>query len=93
MIAGVEIDRVLGLVGEMRATVLQLGDLGLWIGLAGPLLVRQLLAFAGAVDADEIVRIRRLDAALLGHLLQHFAIGPAIVPAHDGAQRGIGLHR
>ena len=36
---GIEIDRVLGLVGQMRATVLQLGDPGLWIGLAGPLLV------------------------------------------------------
>ena len=66
---------------------------GLRIGLAGPLLVRQLLALAVAVEANQIVRRRRLDAALLGHLRQHFAIGPAIVPAHDRAQRGIGLHR
>lgn len=41
---GVEIDRMLRLVGKMGATVFQLGDLGLRIGLAGPLLVRQLLA-------------------------------------------------
>src|SRR5437763_9738790 len=30
--AGIEIDGVLGLVGQVRPTVLQLGDLGLWIG-------------------------------------------------------------
>src|SRR4051812_2109786 len=78
--AGVEIDGVLGLVGQVRPTVLQLGDLGLWIGPADPLLVRQLLTLAGPVNTDEILRTRRLDAALLGHLRQHFAVGPAIVP-------------
>jgi hypothetical protein len=36
---GVEIDGVLGLVGQMCTAVLQLRDLGLWIGLARPLLV------------------------------------------------------
>jgi hypothetical protein len=40
-----------------------------------------------------LVRRRRVDTALLGHLRQHFVIGSAIVPAHDRAQRGIGLHR
>jgi len=45
--AGIEIDGVLGLVGQVRPTVLQLGDLGLWIGPADPLLVRQLLTLAG----------------------------------------------
>jgi hypothetical protein len=61
--AGVEIDRMLGPVRQVRATVLQLGDLGIRIGLAGPLVVRQLLALAGAVDANKIVRTRRLDAS------------------------------
>jgi hypothetical protein len=37
--AGVEIDRMLRLVGRVRATVLQLCDSGLWIGFADPLLV------------------------------------------------------
>ena len=46
--AGIEIDGVLGLVGQVRPTVLQPGDLGLWIGRADPLLVRQLLALAAA---------------------------------------------
>jgi hypothetical protein len=41
--AGVEIDRMLGLVGQPCPTVFQLGDLGLWIGLANPLFVRSLL--------------------------------------------------
>src|SRR5205814_5266575 len=77
--AGIEIDGVLGLVGQVRPTVLQLGDLGLWIGPADPLLVRQLLTLAGPGNTYEIVRTRRLNAALLGHLRQHFAVGPAIV--------------
>ena len=63
---GIKIDGVLGLIGQVRPTVLQLGDLGLWIGPADPLLVRQLLTLAGPVNTDEIVRTRRLDAALPG---------------------------
>ena len=54
--AGIEIDRVLRFVSQVRPTVLQLGDLGLRIGPADPFFVRQLFALAVAIDADEIVR-------------------------------------
>ena len=91
--ARVEIDRMFGLVGKMRRAVLHLGDLGVRIGLARPIFVRQLLAFALAVEPDQVVDRRRLDAALLGHPRQHLAIGLAIVAAHDRPQRGVGLHR
>jgi hypothetical protein len=40
----VEIDRVFRFVGEMGRAVLHLGDLGIGIGRARPILVRQLLA-------------------------------------------------
>jgi hypothetical protein len=55
--AGVEIDRMFGLVGEMRRAVLHLGDLRLSIGLARPILVRELLTFALTVESDQIVDV------------------------------------
>ena len=91
--ARVEIDRMFGLVGKMRRAVLHLGDLRVRIGLARPIFVRQLLAFALAVEPDQVVDRRRLDTALLGHPRQHLAIALAIVAAHDRPQRGVGLHR
>ena len=91
--AGVEVDRMLGLVGEMRRPVLHPGDLRIRIGRARPVLVRQLLALAGAIEPDEIVDRRRCDAALLRHPGQHLAIGLAAVAPHDGSQRGVGFHR
>jgi hypothetical protein len=65
--ARVEINGVLQFVREMRRAVLR-------IGLARAILVRQLLALALAVKLDEVVDRRRLDAALLSHPRQHFAI-------------------
>jgi hypothetical protein len=83
-----------GLVGEMRRAVLHLCDFGIGIGLACPVLVRELFALAVAVESDEVVDRRRLDAALPGHPRQHLAIGFASVAAqHDRPHRGIGLHR
>ena len=55
--AGVEIDRVFGFVGEMRRAILHLGDLGVRIGLAHPILVRELLALAPTIETDEIVGV------------------------------------
>src|SRR5208283_5143547 len=56
-------------------------------GLARPIVVRQLLAFALAVEPDQVVDRRRLDAALIGHPRQHLAIGLATVAAHNRPQR------
>jgi hypothetical protein len=70
-----------------------LGDLRLRIGLAHPVRIGQLLALAGAIDANEIVGRRRFDPTLLGHPLQHLPVGLARVPADDRPERGVGLHR
>ena len=83
---------MLGLVGETRAAVLQLGDLGLGIARRGPVGVRQPLAFSLAVEPDQVVRRRRRDAALLGQPLEHLAVALAGVAPHDRAQRRVGLH-
>jgi hypothetical protein len=84
---------VLGLVSQMGRAVLHSGDLRIRIGLARPILVRKLLALALAVEPDQVVNRWRLDATLLRHARQHLAIGLTIVAPHDGAQRGVGLHR
>ena len=90
--AGIEIDGVFRLVGQMRGTVLHPGDLRLGIGPAHPIPVGQLLALPCPVQANEIVGRGRLDAALLSHPLQHLPVGLARVPAHDRPQRGVRLH-
>ncbi len=91
--AGVEIDRVLGLVGQMRGAVLHPRDLRIRIGRARPILVRKLLALPPAIEPDEVVDRRRFDATLLRHLRQHLAIGLAAIAPHDGSQGGVGFHR
>jgi hypothetical protein len=75
--AGDEIDRVLRLVGQMRRSVLHLGDLGVRVGRALPVGVRQRLAFALAVKARRILSRRCFDAALLRHPRQHLAVALA----------------
>ena len=91
--AGIEVDRVFGLISKMRRAVLHLGDLRIGIGFARPILVRELLALPLAVEPDKVIDRRRRYAALLSHPRQHLAIGLATVATHDGSQRGVGLHR
>src|SRR5271166_1590964 len=91
--AGVEIDRVLGLVGQMRRPILHPGDLRLGVGRALPVRVRQRLALALAVEARQILGAGRVDPALFRHPRQHLAIALAVVAPHDRAQRRVGLHR
>ena len=91
--AGVEIDRVLRFVGQMRRPVLHPGDLRLGVGRALPIRVRQRLALALAVEARQVLGARRVDPALFRHPRQHLAIALAVVAPHDRAQRGVGLHR
>ena len=83
---------MLGLVGEVRAAVLQLGDPGLGVGRRGPLGVRQPLALPLAVEPDQVLGRRRRDPALLRQPLQHLPVALAAVAAHDRAQGGVGLH-
>ena len=89
-----EVDRVLRLVGQMRRSVLHLGDPGVTVGRALPVGVRQRLALAlPVVEARQVLGARRVDAALFRHPRQHRAIALAAVAPHDRAQRGVGLHR
>ena len=90
--ARVEIDRVLRLVGQMRRSVLHLGDPGVRVGRVFPVGVRQRLALALAVEARQVFGRRRLDPALVRHPRQHLAIALAIVAANDRAKRRVGLH-
>ena len=81
--AGVEIDGVFRLVGEMRGPVLHLGDAGLRVGLGHPRLVGQLPALTLAVQAHKVLRARRLDPAFPRHPGKHRAIVLAGIAAHD----------
>ena len=77
----------------MSRSVLHLRDPGVGVGRTFPVGVRQGLALAPAVKAGEVLGRRRLDPALLRHPRQHRPVALAIVAPHDGAQRGVGLHR
>ena len=83
---------MLRLVGQMRRSVLHLGDPGVRVGRTLPVGVRQPLALALAVEARQVLGRRRLNPALLRHPRQHRAIALAAVAPHDRAQRGVGLH-
>ena len=63
--AGVEVDRVLGLVGEAGAAVLELGDPRVRVGRRGPLGVGQALALPLPVEPDEVLGRGCRDPALL----------------------------
>ena len=89
---GVEIDRVLGLVGQPGAAILQLGDLGLWVRRREPVCVGQPLALALAIQPDQVVGRRGLDAAFLGQTLQHLPVAFAAVAPDDRAQCRVGRH-
>jgi hypothetical protein len=89
--AGVQINRMLRLVGEMRSAILQFRDTSFRIGLGHPFAVGQRLAFAGPVEADQIGRARGLEAALLGQAAQHLLVIFTGVTADQAAQRGVGF--
>jgi hypothetical protein len=68
-----------------------LGDTRRRIGLRHPVGVGQRLVLARAIEADQGRRGRRFDAARPGQTAQHLLVILAAVPAHQTAQRGIGL--
>ena len=64
--AGVQIHRVLGLVGQMRRAVLHLGDLGLGVALRNPIRVGKLLALALPLQTRQVLGRGCLDPAFPG---------------------------
>ena len=76
----------------MGRAVLHPGDPGLGVAPGNPILVRQLLALALAVQMRQILGCRRLGAALPGQALQHLPVALTRVAPHDVPQRRVGLH-
>jgi hypothetical protein len=60
------------LAGQIRLPLLHRADPDLRIGLAHPILVRELLFLAVVIHADEILR-RHFDPALMRHTLRRLA--------------------
>jgi hypothetical protein len=89
--AGIEIDGVLRFVGKVRGAVLHPGDARRRIGWRRPVGVRQGLALAASVEADQVLGTWCLDTALLSQTAQHLLVILAGVPPHQAAQGGIGF--
>lgn len=91
-----QIDNVLGLVGQVRRAVFHPGDAGVGIGGTGPLLVRDFLVRAGFVELSQVFVAGRIivfvDATLLFHQPREvFLPVLARILADDALHRGVGL--
>jgi len=87
-----QINGVLGLVGQMGATVLHLGDFRVRVVGVVPLVVAALLALPLTVQTGQVLRTRRLDPRGLGQSGQEFAIRLTRIPPHDRAHGGVSCH-
>ena len=90
--AGVQVDRMLGFVGQMRPAVFHLRDLRIGVVRVGPLLVRRLL-LALLVHPCQVLARRGLDPRGRGEPGQKRLIALAGVAPHDAAHRGVRLER
>ena len=90
--ARIQVDRMLGLVGQMRATVLHLRDLRVGIGRARPVLVRGLVATT-AIQPRQRGPRRSPDPGLLRQPRQEFVVLLSRVAPHDATHGGIRLQR
>ncbi len=86
--AGVHVDRVLGLVREMRAPVFHLRDARLGIVWMLPIGVAALLRPL-PIQAREVRARRGLDPGLHGESRQKGVVALARIAAHDGPQRRV----
>ena len=90
--AGLEIDRMLGLVREMRPAVLHLGNLGVGIVRMAPVVIRAFL-LPLPIDSRQIGARRRPDAGGLGERRQKLLIALAAVASDDAPQGGVRFQR
>ena len=88
--ARLEINRVLGLVCQVRSAVLHFRDLRVGIVRMFPLIVRSLF-LALSIDPRQICACWRPNARRLGKLRQELLVVLARVASDDAAQRGIGF--
>src|SRR6185437_13907007 len=86
--AGLQIDRMLGLMREVRAAVLHLRDLRIGIMRIDPVLVG---AFVGplAIEFRQLLARGRLDSGFFRQLDQELFVRYASIAAYDRAQRRI----
>ena len=93
----VQIDDVFGLVGQMRAAVLHLGDPAVGVGFAPPLFVRDLLVLAIAIEPSHFFGRRfvaLLDLARFLHQTPDILLPVlARVAADDALHRRVGFQR
>ena len=90
--AGVQVDRVLGLVGQMRPAILHLRDAGLGVVRVPPLAVPALLRPLPIEPRQGRPR-GRLDARGLRQLRQERLIRLPRIAPHDAPQRRVRLER
>ena len=90
--AGLQIDRMLGLVGQMRAAIFHLRDLRIRIVRVRPVFVRRLL-LALPIQPRQVLPRRRLDARGLREPRQKLLIVFSRIAPHDAAHRRIGFER
>lgn len=87
---GLEIDGVLGLVGQVRPPILHLGDLRVGILWMGPIVVRP-FPLPLSVNTGQIRPGRCLDAGGSRELRQEVLIALPGAAPYDAAQRGVRL--
>ena len=87
-----QVHRMLGGVRQMRAAVLHLRDLGVWILRVRPIVVRPLL-LAPSVEPGQFSTSRCGDTGRGREPCQPGLVLLARVPAHDAPQRRVGFQR
>src|SRR6266513_2722557 len=90
--AGLQVDRVLRLVCQVRASIFHLGDLGVRVMRMGPIVIGAFV-LSLAIDARQVLASGRLYARGLRQLGEKLLIALAAVASHDTAQCRIGFKR
>src|SRR5437867_3823850 len=90
--AGLQIDRMLDLVGEVGPSVFQLRDLGIGVRRIHPLRVGRPL-LTSAVEPGQRLAARRLEAGGHGQPREELLVALPRVPPHDAPHRGVRLER
>ena len=90
--AAVQVNRVLGLVSQVRAAVLHLRDLRVRIVGVVPIVVRALLRPL-AVDSSQVGLRRRLDSRGLRKIHEEVLIALTRIATHQALHRRIGFER
>jgi hypothetical protein len=89
---GVHVHRVLGLMGQVRAPVLHLGDARVRIMWVHPLVIRPLL-FSLPIHPRQVFPCGSRDTRLLCQPFQEILVALSVIPPYDRTHRRVGLQR